>query len=85
MGMDSLTVYDVEERVPVHGEHICIFRYSKLVTGRVDYPSESDDKGKYKEDYYEININHELYKKGMFTKYLLEKEVAEILRQEQYS
>lgn len=81
MGMDSLTVYDVEERVPVHTEWIWMLRVYGLCKGRVEYPYKSD-KDQYKEDYYTVVCEGDGYQslKGEFSKYILSEEVKNIFK-----
>lgn len=84
MGMDSLTIYDVKERVPVHREYIWILRDGDLREGEVIYPC-NFRKDEYKEDYYYIRdlIQKEnRVLKGCFSKYLLREEVVEIYQRE---
>lgn len=86
MGMDSLTVYDVEERVPVHTECIWMFRAYGLCKGRVVYPYKSD-KDQYKEDYYTVVCEGDGYtlSKGDFSKYMLKEEVMEMWKKKKHS
>jgi len=84
--MDRITVYDVEERVPVNGDEIWVLNRrvnsswnpripENIKKGRVVY-MHTHDSIKYHKDYYEIE-NGETYfsVKGDFKNYLLQSEL----------